>query len=319
MYYRMTYRIRIGNSLVRTIEGVRISRSVEALSDSASITLPAMRCNRMTDLPASVRAGVEVEIQLGYNDDLHTEFLGYLKAVRTDNGKYVLECEDNMYLWRTPIPDAEKKQISLRDLLKHLCTQVNAAHGTAYDIECDYQYTYDKFVFVSASAIEVLRKVQEETNANIWFDGTTLHVHPVYSRRGEQVVYDFAANIRSADLRYVKAEDKNLRVRVEKNNPDGTTQTQEYGKQGGTTVVRHIQGSNADMQTAAQNEYNLLCYDGYEGNLTGWLIPYCQPGDVAEIRDSTQPERNGHYYIIATDLTFDSQGTARKVTIGRKM
>ena len=319
MYYRMTYRIRIGNCLVRTIESVRISRSVETLADTASVTIPSMRFNKMLDITGRIRTGDAVEIQLGYNGDLHTEFQGWLKAIRDDNGKYVLECEDNLYLWRTPVPDAEKTQITLRDLLSHLCTQVNAARGTAYTIDCDYRYTYDKFVLFHASAVDVLRKIQEETNANIWFDGTTLHIHPVYSRRGAHVIYDYAVNIRTADLRYVRAEDRNIRVRVEKNNPDGTTETLEYGKQGGQTVVRRIQGSAADLQTAAENEYNLLCYDGYEGNLTGWLIPRCLPGDSAGIRDETQPERKGDYYVIATDLTFDCQGAARKVTVGRRL
>ncbi len=73
------------------------------------------------------------------------------------------------------------------------------------------------------------------------------------------------------------------------------------------------------LQLLADNEYSLYCYDGYEGSLTGWLVPYCQPTDIAEIRDREYPQKNGSYYVVATDLELSSSGGRRKVVLGRKM
>lgn len=322
MLYHMEYDIQIGSYRVNTLQSVKVTRSVEQLSDNAVISLPGALLNVALEVESKVHVGDPVTIRLGYKQTgLETEFEGYLKAINTDNTGLVLECEDALYMWRTPVKNEELKTISLRGLLEKVCHQVNQAKGTHYTIKCDYSYTYSKFVFSHATALDVLKKIQEETKANIYFDGSVLHIHPQYSETtGNKVIYDYSINVCASDLKYVKVADKNVKVVIEMTNANGKKIKKEAGVDGGITITRGVTATETtDLQKVAENEYNLWCYDGYEGSLTGWLVPYCQPTDKVEIRDSAYPEKTGTYYVVATDVEFSSSGGRRIVTLGRKI
>ena len=99
--YSMSWDIRIGGYRLRTIEMVTIKRSVELLSDTATIVIPATVFNRAIEVEGKLKVGDAVEIRLGYDDSLQTEFTGYLKSIKTDGGSLTLECEDGIYLFCT--------------------------------------------------------------------------------------------------------------------------------------------------------------------------------------------------------------------------
>ena len=73
------------------------------------------------------------------------------------------------------------------------------------------------------------------------------------------------------------------------------------------------------LKARAEEQLKLIVYDGYEGDFTGWLIPYCQPTDTVSIIDTEAPERNGMYYAVGCDVEFSSSGGKRKITIGHKI
>ncbi len=120
-------------------------------------------------------------------------------------------------------------------------------------------------------------------------------------------------------LKTIKTDDKNIKIEIKTTLPDGTEIKAEYGTENGQTKTRKVSAATQqDLLTLAKNEYNLLCYDGYEGSLTGWLVPYCQPTDQIKIIDADYPQKEGCYYVIATEVNFNSNGATRKITIGRK-
>ena len=68
--YSMSWDIRIGGYRLRTIEMVTIKRSVELLSDTATIVIPATVFNRAIEVEGKLKVGDAVEIRLGYDDSL---------------------------------------------------------------------------------------------------------------------------------------------------------------------------------------------------------------------------------------------------------
>ena len=322
MLYHMEYDITVGAYKVQTLKSVTVKRSVEQLSDTAQIAMPGTLLNAAIEVEDKIKVGDPVKIQLGYKQTgLKTEFEGYLKAIKTEGSEIVLECEDALYMWRTAVKNEEMKTISLQALLNKICQQVNQARGTHYNVQCDYAYSYDKFVFSHATALDVLKKVQDETKANIYFDGETLHLHPQYSEvSNDTIIYDYAINVCASELKYVKKADKNVKVVIEMTNAKGKKIKKESGVDGGIVIKRGVTAAEGtDLQKVAENEYNLWCYDGYEGNLTGWLVPYCKPTDKVEIRDSAYPQKTGTYYVVATDVEFSESGGRRKVTLGKRL
>ena len=312
---RMDFDITIGRYRLKMVDQVKVKHSVEQLRDTATITLPAMVEGKALEVESKLHAGDSVTIRLGYDGNLQTEFAGYLKAINTDGGNLTLECEDAIYLFDKKVDDVELTEISMNALLEKVVSQVDPS----YQVQTEFDFTWKKFVFYHATARDILKKVQDETKANIWFGGNTLHVQPQYAQAsGRTVVFDFARNIESSNLKYRKKEDKKLEVMVELTSAKGEKTEVKYGASGGKTIKRVGHGvSEEEAKKIAENEYNLWCYDGYEGSFTGWLIPYVEPGDAVRLRDTDYPKKEGVYYVTGTEISFSKEGGKRTVSLGR--
>lgn len=315
--YLLNWDIAIGAYKVKTLTEVKITTSVLNLSDTATITMPGQYLNTWRKIEDKVHVGDAVTIKLGYDNNLETEFTGYLKRISRDNNSLVLECEDALWLTNKMVADMEYKSISLKELLTGILAQVDPE----MTVECDYDFTYEKMVVFKSTALDVLKKVHEDTKANIWFEGKTLHVHPVYQQaKGDKpVIYDTEVNVQSNELKWKDATDKRVMVEVKYVKPNGELSKQEYGVNGGEKVTRYVEASNEeDLKKAAENEYNLWNYSGYEGSLTGWLVPVVKAGGSVRLRDKKRPEE-GVYYVTGVEIEFGRNGAKRKVTLGRKL
>lgn len=315
--FLLNWHITIGKYKVQTLKEVKIKTSVLNLSDTASIEFPGQYLNTWRKIEDKIHVGDEVTIQLGYDDSLETEFTGYLKRISRDNNTLVLECEDALYLMDKTVEDMEYKAISLKDLLQKILTQVSPE----MKVDCDYDFTYEKMVVFKSTALDVLKKIHDDTKANIWFEGKTLHVHPVYQQlKGDKtVIYDTEVNVQNNELKWKDKQDKKVMVEVKFTKPNGELSKQEYGVSGGEKVTRYVEPSNEDdLKKAAENEYNLWNYSGYEGSFTGWLIPIVKAGGSVRLRDKKR-RTNGTYYVTGVEIEFGQNGAKRKVTLGRKL
>lgn len=311
----MDYEILIGGRRLGLLDSVTIRRSVESLCDTAVIVVPATYLNKALNLEQYLKEGEFIDISLGYNGNLQTEFNGYLKTVQTDDKSITIECEDDIWLFRKELPDKEYKNITLKSLLQQVAQQVGMA------VKCDYDFTYEKFVIKDATAYDVLKKVQDETKANIYCKDGTLHIHPQYSEIGGTTKYDFAVNIEKSDLKWKNANDRKYFIEVEGIKPDGKRITVTAGKQGGDKRSVKVYGvtDQASLKKRAEEELTAMVYTGFEGSFTGWLVPYCEPTYKIELNDQDYPDKKGQYYAIATEVTFNSSGGRRKITIGKKI
>ena len=314
--YLLNWDIAIGGYKVKTLTEVKITTSVLNLSDTATITTPGQYLNTWRKIEDKVHVGDAVTIKLGYDNNLETEFTGYLKRISRDNNSLVLECEDALWLTNKMVADMEYKSISLKELLTGILAQVDPE----MTVECDYDFTYEKMVVFKSTALDVLKKVHEDTKANIWFEGKTLHVHPVYQQaKGDKpVIYDTEVNVQSNELKWKDQTDRKILIEVAYTNAKGEISKQQFGTGGGEKMTRFVKANNeGDLKKAAENEYNLWNYSGYEGSLTGWLVPVVKAGGSVRLRDKERPE--GVYYVTGVEIEFGRNGAKRKVTLGRKL
>lgn len=315
--YKLTWHIKIGKYTLRVLKSVSIKTSVLNLSDTATIELPCKYLNQWKQLEGDIQIGNDVSIQLGYNNDLALEFKGHLKSIKRENNSLVLECMDALYLMDKALADKEYKNVGLTVLLQNIVAQIDPEMR----VECDYDFTYEKMVVFKSTALDVLKKIHNDTKANIWFEGKTLHVHPVYQQlSGDKAcVFDTRVNIQSTNLKWVDKNDKKVQVEVKYIKPDGKIDKREYGVNGGQKVTRYVQSSNeGDLKRAAENEYNLWNYSGYEGDFTGWLIPRVQAGGSVRLTDKDRDE-TGIYYVTGVEIEFGQSGAKRKISLGRKL
>ena len=314
----MSWNIRIGGFRLRMVEKVSIKRSVELLSDTATITLPGTVFNKAINIEDKIKVGDDVEIKLGYNDNLKEEFKGYLKAIKTDGGSLTLELEDDIYLFRKSVKDEEMKNASVKSILENICSQVGG-----FSVSCDYDFSYDKFVINNATGYDVLKKIQDEASPNIYLKDKVLHVHPQYAEIFGEARYDFSRNIErdGTDLKYKSEDERKLLVVVEGTDETGATVSVEKGVTGGDKMTLKLPGvsSRSSLEQKAQSVLEQKVYTGYEGSFQSWLVPYVDAGYKVSITDPDYEIKDGTYYVISVETAFSKDGGVRKITLGKKI
>lgn len=319
--FAMDFDITIGKFRLALLESVTVKCSVENLADTAVITLPGAEFNRALEVEDKIKEGDAVTIKFGYDAKLQTqglptEFEGYVESIATDNGSIKINCEDEIYKFRKDLKNTVLSNVTVKALLQHVIDKLGG-----FDLSCDYDFKYDQFTIYQATGFDVLKKVQDETRANIYLKGTTLHVHPQYSEIGRKVIYGFAVNIEKSDLKYKDARQRKFIATVEGTDAKGKTVKVTKGTPGGDKFTIKLPGvsDKATLEKRAEEELKIRAYSGYEGNFTTWLIPRIEPTDLAELRDADYEYKAGFYYTVSVETTFASGGGSRKVTIGKKI
>jgi len=316
MYKNIDWHIELGKYNLFALETCEIHSSVDLLADTATIVLPATSLNKKLEIESKIARGNTVLIQAGYDNKLETEFEGFIDHINTDGGSVTIFCEDSLFLTRKPISDKQFKSTNLPELVAYVASQVG---GLTTD--CDFNFTYDKFVISKATGYDVLKKLQEETKANIYMKGSVLHVHPAYIEKFGEETYDFSVNIERGNLSYKKANEKKFLVEVEGIAKDGKRVTVKVGTPGGDKRSVKLYGvsSKAALTARGEEEIKRLSYDGYEGSFVGWLIPVVRPGYSCKIIDTEYPEKDGVYYVVAVTTTLSDSGGVRKIQPGKKL
>lgn len=317
--FAMDFDITIGSFRLKMLESVVVTCSVENLADTATITLPGAAYNRALEVESKIKEGDPVYIRMGYDahlQELPIEFQGYVESIATDDGSVKIRCEDGIYKFRMELQDAVLSDVSVKELLEHVLRELGG-----FDLSCDYDFKYDRFTIYEATGFDVLKKIQEETRANIYLKGTTLHIHPQYAETGRRVIYDFAVNIEKSDLKYKDARQRKFVATIEGTDSRGKTVKVTKGTPGGDKFTLKLPGvsDRATLERRADEELKIRAYSGYEGSFTGWLRPRVEPTDLVELRDAEYEYKTGSYYVVAVETTFASGGGSRKITLGKKI
>ena len=312
----MVYDIQIGTYKLGLLESVEIHKSVDLLADTAVVVVPGVVYNQALDIEDKVKVGDPVVIKLGYDDNPVTEFEGYLQRMDTDDNSLTFNMEDAIYLTRKPVADKQFGKTSVKEIVRYCLSEIGMK-----ELDCTYDITYENFVIKNANAYDVLKKLQDDTGANIYMKGSELNVHPSYVEKGGDVRYDFAINIESSDLKYRNADDRKFEIVVEGIGLDGKRKTVTVGTTGGEKRTVKVSGAMDDsaLRQRGMEAIKYLTYDGYEGSITGWLIPFVEPTYSAHIHDKEYEHKTGSYYVISVTTTFDENGGVRKVELGRKL
>ena len=315
--YTLAYDITVGDYRLGMLDKVEVHKSVELLADTATITLPGAEYNAALQIEDKLKRGDKVCIKFGYEEvGLETEFDGWLQRVTTDGGTITLQCEDDLFLYRQKMESQVLQRITLKSLLEKVCESI----GLGHQVSCTYDWTYSKFVINNSTGYDVLRKVKEESGADIYLKDHTLHVHNAGERIGEDRLYDFALNVEKSDLSYRKLSEKRLQVTVKANLPSGYVREMDCGTAGGDKIeIKCATSDEASMKARGELEVKRRSFDGYEGSITGWLVPMCRPGDSAVLRDRDYEYKDGTYFVAAVTTEFGRDGGKRKVTLGFRL
>lgn len=303
---------------LQTVASIDIECSVDNLADTATITLPEAVMNQVLNIGDQVKRGSEVIIKAGYDTTLETEFVGFVQDIVANDSSLKIKCEDALFLFRKGVKDVELKPTSLPKIAQLLIDQIDKS----FKLVCDYNITYEKFVIHQATGYDVLKKLAEETKANIYFntEKKELHIHPPYLEKGGEVIYSMQVNIEKSSLEFKKALDRKVEVTVESTNLKGKIESESVGTSGGEKITIKVGSVDAASRTKIANaELLRRSADMYEGSIDTWLIPFVKPTYSAKIKDEDYPDKDGKYYVTGVTTSINEGGGKRTVKIGVKL
>lgn len=316
--YVMEHNITIGNYKLNSIISCEVIKNVESLSDLAKIVVPGMAYGQTLNVDDKIKRGDPVTIIMGYKGNLNQEFQGFVTSITNDN-TIIINCEDSMYLTRKEVVSKRYSKIDATDIIKDIVSQLDGIElvlGDGVEI-----LKYDSFTVSDATALEVLKKIQEETNLHIFMKGNKLHVYLQYTYKSGDVVFDFAKNVEKSALTYIYEADKQVLVEVVGMDRENKKTTVKVGEEGGDkiTIHRYNVSDPKALKKIGEEELIKWRYNGYEGTIDTWLIPFCTYGASAKIIDPDFPNQEGIYYVKSSTVSFSSSGGVRKLGLGLKL
>lgn len=315
-------KIQIADFIFTSINDVEITKSVEELVDTAVIKLPTKfkvkQNGELKYTEEAIKPGDKVIITLGYEGKYEgVEFTGYVSKV---SPKIPMEitCEDSMWLLKRKNINKAFGATSLKEILREvvLGTEIKLSEKIP-------EMPIDKFIIKNASGAQVLQKLKEDFSLSVYLDdeGKLYAGLEQLNNIGQTAIYDLNYNLVSNDLEFKNAEEKKLKIRYTYISPKNEKKQVEVGDEGGELRTFHtsVVSDENKLREMATAELTRNKYDGFEGSVKSFLIPFATRGMTAKIIDKEHPNREGSYYIKKVVINYGLDGARRTVTIGNKL
>lgn len=288
-----------GKVVLERLSSAEISKTVDVLGDKATVVIPRRYGDGTEELTYYVSVGDRVRLELGYNGDLKVEFEGYIREIES-GFPITLHLDDETFFMRSNSFVKSWKTVNLREVLEHI--------APGYEIDC-HDATLGKFQIDGQSTLTVLRTLKERYGFYSAIRGRKLVCKFKYEMAEvKQVhVYDFSRNVKKSSLKYKRKEDRKIRVKAVSYNRDGKKVTETVGSKEQFASVKTLSFTNktaAELRELALAEFKRVCFDGFEGSVTGYGLPLTNAGDTLKIVSSREREREGQYLIESVTVRY---------------
>lgn len=311
--------VTIGDIVIKNINSFQIKEDIEKTSDEAQIVI-ARNYKQLQDksILDYIKAGDKVTIQTGYDNDLQTEFTGYVRTAPDVDFPITVYC-DELWVLRQNNHLLNFKDISLRELL------IKIAPG--YEIQCPDMHM-GKIHIPNWSSYKVLAEIKKvwgffsRINGNILSVGFAYDFHSSFTNNHEYIIGN---NVRDhKKLKYSTDVDFNVQVNVKVHLPNGKTLTikKDSGHTGQDAKVQIINCYNKPEKEAtdlAKAQLQKLLYNGYSGQIDGFCIPRTHAGDSITIVNPSYPERQGRFLIEKVNIIYNESKILRENFITYKL
>ncbi|MDY3522033.1 late control protein, partial [Riemerella anatipestifer] len=277
----LTSKIEIGNFVFNSITEVEVMKSVEELSNTAKIKMPSkfrVRQNgEFKKVEEAIKVGDKVKITLGYERRYEgVEFMGFVTSI---GSKIPLEikCEDAIWLLRRKnINKAFNQKTTLKEILKEV------VKDTSVELSDKIPHVpIEKMVIRNNNGAKVLQDLKQNLGISIYLDdeGKLYAGLEQVNNIGKEVLYDLNYNLVENNLEYKSADQKRLKVRYTYIDKKNKKKSIEVGDQDGELRTFHtsVLSDEKKMRELANAEMQKLKYDGFEGSVKTFLIPFATP------------------------------------------
>lgn len=333
--------VTIGKFRFSGVNDVFIARSIHSINDTALIKIPSFAkiIKNENSIPGSIKTeeqfkeGDPVVIKLGYNNDLQTEFSGFVKRKNLTMPLEV-ECEGYSWLLRRNSVSKFFETISIKELLEEAISGIDSKYKIK--VICTADIVLNNISIDNLSGFDIINNISRYTDNNLscfFIQPDTLWCGYVYTSYGngtkafegaQKVSYKLGYNALKANtLKTRTTETDRIEVRYSKKLPDGNSiseRSDAFKKFARThsKVLNQIRSAPALKQLANEKAYREN-FEGYEGAITAFLQPYSIPGYSAYITDDQYSAYNDTYLIESVQVSFGVTGARRIIEIGPRL
>ncbi|PQJ09493.1 hypothetical protein CJD36_019835 [Flavipsychrobacter stenotrophus] len=331
----LSSKITIGGFSFSGVMNARINRSVHSAADACNLMLPSLaRVKRKNGGTSAVETlsnvfaeGDKIKVELGYNGQLKTEFEGFVKGLMPGD-QLTIECEGYNRLLRL---NKNLKGFYASTSVKELLDK--AVKGTEIELYVQDDIALKNITLDNAGGTDIIseiRKICQNVITIFFITPKKLWCGLTYTAYHEGVD-PFAIGGVKYRIGYNCMRDNRLKIKT----PSEPVQvlfggTLATGRRIATESEKKVLGNKvkainnnipdvANMKRIANEMQYQKNYTGFEGRISGYLQPYCQPGYKMYIQDSRYPESAGFYMAESTEVTFGTSGAWRNVEVGPKM
>ena len=296
------------------VNAVEITRDTEKLTTEAKITMPKkVKWDKADKIP--VKRGDSVKISLGYDDNLQTAFVGYVRDVGFKT-PIVITCEDEMFkLKQMPTKKKAYRSVSLETLLKD--------QGIGYRLNIMGEQALGAYRVTADTVAALLGKLSEQGIRSFFRyedDTPVLYCGVLFERdtRPAQVFKTGLNIISDQSLQQQKAENMRLRVKAVSLMPDNKKIKVEVGDADGEHRTLHTYNkTESELKAWAEQEKKRLKRDGLTGSFTtfGHTLVDCLDA-IGIVIDGV---KSGVYQVKKNVVKYGDSGYRQEITLGLRV
>lgn len=293
--------------IIRRFSSVTINSSWKNLTDTAEIELPfkSKAVNIHIDrIEKAIKKGDPVVIRLGYDNDTHEEFRGYVREVEL-NIPIKVKCEDEMFKLKQDKIGYSVKGAKLKELLQTITKH-------KYEVVCD-DISLGCLRYEKMTAYQILEDLK---NQSIY----------TYFQNGKLYCFNYEnSELTPVPIMLERCANSDLKSRQEENWLIKVLSMQrmknikyEYGEKGGNVLETKTVGmSESEAKALAKRLYQRAKL-GVDGNITLFGVPRIIHGMKVKIDSSIFENRKGVYNIDSVTKTFGTGGYRQELKLGNR-
>lgn len=296
------------------VNAVEITRDTEKLTTEAKIIMPKrVKWDKADKIP--VKRGDSVKISLGYDDNLQTAFVGYVRNVGFKT-PIVITCEDEMFkLKQMPTKKKAYRSVSLETLLKD--------QGISYRLNIMGEQALGAYRVTADTVAALLGKLSEQGIRSFFRyenGAPVLYCGVLFERDTSPAqVFKTGLNIISdQSLGQQKAENMRLRVKAVSLMPDNKKIKVEVGDADGEHRTLHTYNkTESELKAWAEQEIKRLKRDGLTGSFTtfGHTLVDCLDA-IGIVIDGV---KSGVYQVKKNVIKYGDGGYRQEITLGLRV
>lgn len=297
---------------------ISIVEDTDTLTDTCEIVLPkkiswvGTTNSDFTALP--IRRGDKITIKLGYDNELKTRFIGYIRSIDAKT-PITIKCEDSMFVLKLKKAQPKSwKKASLKEVLTHLL------QGTGIDFQLiDSDIQLGSYRIVKPTICEELQELKEKYMLSSYFrmvgEKNVLYVGLKYPLDNRQKhIFRHGKNIISEDFEYKNKDDIKVKIEAESFYKNKKTSFEYGDKDGDIIKIRVDNLSEEDLKKYAEKVLENYKKEGFKGSFETFGTPKVSKCDMVQIFASDG--NSGTYLVKKNEIEFGMNGYRQKIELG---